>query len=100
MPRLFFTTTAAAFALGLFAYLGQADAAPQVPLNGLTSPALPVVQTYYRHYRRQFYPYYGFQYYGQDYGARSYYYGRYRGAEVRELERAFPSTLWPPSMRY
>jgi hypothetical protein len=99
LPKLFVLAASAAFAVFLFASSGQVDAAPLHGVNGLASPALPVEQAGY--YRRQY------RSYNPDYATRDYYgdYGSYgyRGNghdEIRELQRLFPSTNWPYSMRY
>jgi hypothetical protein len=80
----------------LFAGSGQANAAPQA-LKGFvqaTSPVEPV--GYYRRYRRAYVP----DSYAPNYGTYSYrHYGNGHD-EVRELQRLFPETNWPPSMRY
>ena len=55
-------------------------------------------------YGHRYYPSYGPEYgsyeYSADYGR--YGYRRYGNGhdEIRELQRLFPSTNWPPSMRY
>ena len=65
--------------------LGGAEAS----LGGLTNPGVPVVNAdYVRRYRT--------------YYARKDYRSRCEGggwAEIRELQRFWPQTLWPPSMR-
>jgi hypothetical protein len=55
-------------------------------------------------YGHRYYPSYGPDYGSYEYPAE---YGRYGyrhygngHAEIRELQRLFPSTNWPPSMRY
>ena len=89
----------AAFSVFLFASSSQADAAPVRGLNSLASPALPVEQAgYYRRQYRSYNPNYAVRDYSGDYGS----YG-YRGnghEEIRELQRLFPSTNWPNSVRY
>jgi hypothetical protein len=108
MPSPFKTfthlTTAAAIALsfGLVAGAGSTNAAPQAP--GLTSPGLQVEDAGYKRYYRRYQPYsYGPDYYVSDYYAPSYrVYRDIPGGnnEIRELQRLFPSTNWPPSLRY
>jgi hypothetical protein len=99
--RMLVLAASAAFSVFLFASSGQVDAAPVQGLNSLASPALPVEQAGY--YRRQY------RSYSPDYAVRDYpgYNGAYayRGYgnghdEIRELQRLFPSTNWPYSMRY
>jgi len=101
LPRLMALAASAAFALLLFAGSGQAEAAPGQGLNGLASTALPVEQAgYYRRYSRSYNPYVTRDYHA-DYGRnvdRPYYGGG--SDEIRELQRLFPETNWPSSMRY
>jgi hypothetical protein len=80
LPKLMALATSAAFAALLFAGSGQAEAGYYQP---------------YRSYGPS-YGYGGYPAYG-GYGYR--YYGNGHD-EVRELQRLFPSTNWPPSMRY
>jgi hypothetical protein len=85
----------------LFAGSGQANAAPAPGLKGLveaTSPVEPV--GYYKRYRGGYYPGYVVRDYAPNYGTYSYrHYGNGHD-EIRELQRLFPETNWPPSMRY
>jgi hypothetical protein len=93
-----FTTAAAiALSLGLVAGAGTASAAPQAP--SLTGPGLQVADVGYKRYYRRYQP----DYYVSDYYAPSYrVYRNIPGGnnEIRELQRLFPSTNWPPSLRY
>jgi hypothetical protein len=108
MPSPFKTliplTTAAAVVLsvGLVAGTGTASAAPQT--TGLTSPGLQVEDAGYRRNYRKYQPYsYGPDYYVSDYYAPSYrVYRDIPGGnnEIRELQRLFPETNWPRSLRY
>jgi len=99
LPKLLGLAAAAALGLTLFAGLGLAEAAPGQGLSGLTLSGLPVEQAgYYKRYYRSYQPYaYGSYPSGNGYGYRSYGNGH---DEVRELQRLFPSTNWPLSMRY
>jgi hypothetical protein len=90
-------------AIGLFAALTPANAAPQVALGGLNSTALPIEQVGYRHGHHYFYSSYPEDYAYSSDGYQSYQGYSYRSGEsdeIRELRRAFPSTNWPPSDRY
>jgi hypothetical protein len=51
-------------------------------------------------YGHRYYPSYGSYEYSAGYGRHGY--RRYGNGhdEIRELQRLFPSTNWPPSMRY
>ena len=110
MPSPFKTltdfTTAASIALsiGLVASTGTASAAP-VQASGVTGPGIRVENAGYKRYYRKYQPYYynGPNYYVSDYYAPSYrVYRDIPGGnnEIRELQRLFPSTNWPPSLRY
>ena len=98
-PKLSGLAAAAALGLTLFAGSGPAEAASGQGLSGLTTSGLPVEQAgYYKRYYRSYQPYaYGSYTGGYNYGYR--YYGNGHD-EIRELQRLFPSTNWPPSMRY
>ena len=99
LPKLLSLAAAAALGLTLFAGSGPAEAAPGRGLSGLTASGLPVEQAgYYKRHHRSYRPYaYGSYPSRYNYGYRSYGNGNY---EIRELQRLFPSTNWPPSMRY
>jgi hypothetical protein len=89
---------AASAALGLIVFTGvPAEAAPGQGLNGVTASGLPVEQAHY--YRRYYRGDYAYRDYPADYNYsyRGYGHGHY---EIRELQRLFPSTNWPYSMRY
>lgn len=101
--RAFVTPAALALSLGLLAGVGPAGAAPLGAGSGLTSPGLQVEDVGYKRYRRyqQVYP----DYYVSDYYAYGPSYRVYRDIpggnnEIRELQRLFPETNWPPSLRY
>lgn len=81
LSRLLGLTAAAALGLTLFAASGEAEAG------------------YYKRYYPSYQPNYAYGSYpsGYSYGYRSYHNGNY---EIRELQRLFPETNWPPSMRY
>ena len=81
LPRLMAFAASAAFAVLLLAGSGQAEA-------GYYQPSY---RTYAPNYAYRDGPAY------DGYG-----YGTYRNGhdEVRELQRLFPETNWPPSMRY
>lgn len=99
LPKLLALAASAAFSVFLFTGSGPADAAPTTVLHGLATQALPVEQAGY--YRRSY------RAYSRDYAYRDYpadyvpyvYHGRGHD-EIRELQRLFPSTNWPSSMRY
>jgi hypothetical protein len=85
MHHLLITIGAAALAFALW----PGPAAAETSLGSLTNPGVPVVNAgYVRRYRT--------------YYARKDYRSRCEGggwAEIRELQRYWPQTLWPPSMR-
>jgi hypothetical protein len=90
---------AVGLSLGLFAAASAASATPIQATSGLTSPGLQVEDAGYRHAQRQ--SLYVEDYYGPDDSVRSYRAMPYGGSdEIRELQRRFLETLWPPSMRY
>ena len=99
LPKLLGLAAAAALGLALFASSGPAVDAPGQGLSSLTTSGLPVEQAgYYKRYYRSYQPYaYGSYPSGNGYGYRSYGNGH---DEIRELQRLFPSTNWPPSLRY
>ena len=80
LPKLMALAASAAFAALLFAGSGEAQATHQ-PSYRYSAPD----------YGYQDYPAYG------GYGYRGYGNGH---DEIRELQRLFPSTNWPPSLRY
>jgi hypothetical protein len=80
LPKLLGLAAAAALGFTLVAASSQAEAG------------------YYKRYYRSYQPYnYGSYPTGNNYGYRSYGNGNY---EIRELQRLFPETNWPPSLRY
>jgi hypothetical protein len=100
LPKLLGLAAVAALGLTLFAGSGPVEAAPGQGLSGLTASGLPVEEAgYYKRYYRSHQPYAYGSYPGgySGYGYRSYGNGH---DEIRELQRLFPSTNWPPSMRY
>jgi hypothetical protein len=98
------TTAAIALSLGLIASAGTANAAPMQAGSGLTSPGLQVEDVGYKRYYRRYQP----DYYGPDYYVSDAYVPSYRvyrdipggNNEIRELQRLFPETNWPRSLRY
>jgi hypothetical protein len=89
MRHLLITASAAALAIALWAGLGEAEAAP-FSVGGLTSPGASAVDVGYNRRHRSYYAYKGYR-------SRSCAGGGY--AEIRELQRFWPQTSWPPSMR-
>jgi hypothetical protein len=81
LPRLMAFAASAAFAVLLLAGSGQADA----------SYYQPSYRSYAPNYAYRDYPAYN------GYGSGTYRHGH---GEIRELQRLFPETNWPPSMRY
>ena len=101
LPKMLGLAAAAALGLTLFAGSGPAEATAGQGLSGLTASGLPVEQAgYYKRYRRYSNPY-ATRDYPADYGRYAYrpHYGNGQD-EIRELQRLFPETNWPPSMRY
>lgn len=90
---------AAAAVLGLTLFAGSGQAAPGQGLSRQTASGLPVEQaSYYKRYHRAYQPYaYGSYPSGYSYDYRAYGNGH---DEIHELQRLFPSTNWPSSMRY
>lgn len=101
LPKVLAVAASAALSVFLLAGAGPAEAAPGQALHGLASPASPVEQIgYYRRYYRSYDQGYGSNEYSSNYGSYGY---RSHGRghdEIRELQRLFPSTNWPSSMRY
>jgi hypothetical protein len=81
LPKLMALAASAAFAALLFASSGQAQAGYYQPSDRYYAPS---------------YGYQGYSGYG-GYGYRGYGNGH---DEIRELQRLFPSTNWPQSLRY
>ena len=87
MRHLLIMASAAAIGVGLWAGLGAAEAASS---GGLTSPGAPAVDVGYNRRHRSYYDY-------EDYRSDSC--AGVGFAAIRELQRRWPETLWPPSMR-
>ena len=81
LPKLMALAASAAFAALLFAGSVEAQAGYYQPSDRYYAPS---------------YGYQGYSGYG-GYGYRGYGNGH---DEIRELQRLFPSTNWPPSLRY
>lgn len=103
LPRLATLMALAALAaIGALLFAGShANASPAQGLKDLAETASPVQPAgYYKRYRRAYVP----DYYVNDYAPnyRTYPYRNYGNGhdEIRELQRLFPETNWPPSMRY
>jgi hypothetical protein len=91
------TVAALAVGLGLFASFAPTSAAPMQAPSGLTNPGLEVEDAGYRREKKNR------EYYAYQYGVtgRSGRYMPFGGSdEIRELQRYWPYTNWPPSMRY
>jgi hypothetical protein len=82
MRHLLITASAAALAIALWAGLGEAEAAP-LSVGGLTGSGVPVLDVGYNRRHRSTTPPHGCA--NRD--------------EIRELQREYPETRWPPSMR-
>ena len=92
---------AALAAVGAMLLVGSAKAAPMQGVKSLDQATSPVETVgYYKRYRRGYVP----DYYVNDYapGYKSYPYRKHDGGnyEIKELQRLFPETNWPSSMRY
>jgi hypothetical protein len=108
-PRAFLTASAIALGCGLFAASAPAGAAPLSPAgltsSGLELQGLQVQDVDYRRYKKS-----RRVYSNQDYPPPRYpSYPNYAkqpsmpfggSAEILELQRRFPQTNWPSSMRY
>jgi len=71
--------------------IGNAATAPSVLLDGLTTSSLPTIDArYYRRYPSSYYYRGGHQYTSPH---------CYNRDEIRELQRMWPETNWPRSMR-
>jgi hypothetical protein len=102
MPHDLIKAGVATLAIGLFAAVTPANAAPHAALS-VGSAALPIEQVGYRHGHHYFYNSYPEDYAYNSGGyqsGQSYSYRSGESDEIRELRRAFPSTNWPPSDRY
>jgi hypothetical protein len=104
MPRTLLAAGTLVLGLGLLVGLTPASAAPIKPLSGLSGPGLQIDEAAYR--RKKYRSYYADQqvYVPNNYGTPSYYKERYMpyggSDEILELQRRYPQTNWPPSMRY
>jgi hypothetical protein len=95
--RPLMTAAALAVGLGVFASFAPASAAPMQASSGLTNPGLEVEDAGYRRAKKNR------EYYVYQYGVpeRSERYMPFGGSdEIRELQRYWPYTNWPRSMRY
>ena len=97
------TLSGAALGIGLIAGFAPASAAP-ISGAGLASPGLQVEDASYRHRKyRQLYiaedsaPNVNYGYVYPGYRPWMPFHG---SIEIQELQRMFPETNWPPSMRY
>jgi len=99
LPRALTVAGAFALTLGLFAASAPANAAPmQAP--SVSVPGLQIQDVGYKR-GKKYRQLYASEYYAPDSGYRVYRYAPYGGSdEIRELQRLFPQTNWPPSMRY
>ncbi len=104
LPRLAtFMALAALAAIGALLFVGssQAGAAPLPALKGVAQSASQIEPAgYYRRYRRAYVPDYYVGDYDRNYSTYSYRNYGNGSDEIRELQRLFPETNWPPSMRY
>jgi hypothetical protein len=92
---------AALAAVGAMLFAGSANAAPMHGFQSLDQAASPAETVgYYKRYRRNYVPDYYVNGYAPNY--KSYSYRNHNGGnyEIKELQRLFPETNWPPSMRY
>jgi hypothetical protein len=97
LSKLLGLTGFAALALALLAGPSPATAAPGQALSGLAAVGSPVEKAgYYKRHYRSYRPYA----YGGYPGSYGYRYPGNGHDEIRELQRLFPSTNWPASMRY
>jgi len=103
-PRALLAASAIALSFGLFAASAPAGAAP-FSASGLTSPSLEAQDVGYRRYKKSRRAYVGQSYPPPRYPS----YPNYAkqpsmpfggSAEILELQRRFPQTNWPSSMRY
>lgn len=78
MTRVLIMARAATLVISLWATLGEAEATPAL-LGGLHVPGVPVLAVGHRKRHRSHYS--------------------HSCDEIRELQRMWPETRWPPSMR-
>jgi hypothetical protein len=94
------TCLAALAAVGTLLVMGSGPAEAAPGFKGLSAASAIEPVGYYKRYRKSFAPEYVVRDYQPDYpsySSRSYGSGHY---EIKELQRLFPETNWPPSMRY
>jgi hypothetical protein len=89
MRHLLMAASAVALVIALWAGAGEAVAAP-VSVRSPTSPGVVAVDVSYNRRHRSYYAY-------EDVRSHNCDGGGYAG--IRELQRFWPQTLWPPSMR-
>jgi len=104
LPRALTLTGAVALSFSLFAASAPASAAPMPAPTGVTAPGLEVQDVGYKRGKkyRQLYgsDYYVSGYYANGSGNRVYRDIPGGNNEIRELQRLFPQTNWPQSLRY
>ena len=100
LPRALTVAAALALTLGLFAASAPANAAPVQAPSGVTAPGLQIQDVGYKR-GKKYRQLYASEYYSPNSNYRVYRYEPYGGSdEIRELQRLFPQTNWPPSQRY
>jgi hypothetical protein len=104
-PRVLLAAGAIALGFGLFAASAQAGPVTASALGGLKSPGLDVQTVAAKRYRNSRRAYLNQYYVPDNFPSRPNYakepYMPYGGSdEILELQRRFPETNWPPSMRY
>jgi hypothetical protein len=104
LRRALTLTGALALTFSLFAVSAPAGAAPLQARDGVTAPNLQVEDVGYKR-GKKYRQLYGSDYYVSDYYANGSPNRVYRDIpggnnEIRELQRLFPETNWPPSLRY
>lgn len=97
LPRALSLAGAFALTLGLFA--APANATPQAP-SGVTAPGLQIEDVGYKR-GKKYRQLYASESYAPNSNYRVHRYAPYGGSdEIRELQRLFPQTNWPSSLRY
>jgi len=100
LPRALSLAGAFALTLGLFAASAPANATPMQAPSGVTAPGLQIQDVGYRR-GKKYRQLYASEYDAPNSNYRAYRYAPYGGSdEIRELQRLFPQTNWPPSLRY
>lgn len=100
LPRAVSLAGAFALTLGLFAASAPANATPMQAPSGVTAPGLQIEDVGYKR-GKKYRQLYATEYYAPNSNYQVYRYTPYGGSdEIRELQRLFPETNWPPSMRY